>query len=80
MESLCLICEKGDFFARIFDAFFHIFATDDGDDVKIHIENSGKKISFFWAADPKGTMSYRTEGEISVRPDKRTSERASVRS
>ena len=40
MESLCLICEKGDFFARIFDAFFQIFAADD-DDVKIHIENSG---------------------------------------
>ncbi len=24
----------------------------------------------FWAADPKGTMSYRTEGGMSVRPSK----------
>ena len=39
--------------------------------------------SSFWAADPKGTMSYRTEGGFSVRPsvrpNERTSERTSVR-
>ena len=29
----------------------------------------------FWAADPKGTMSYRTQGGISVRPSVRTSVR-----
>ena len=29
----------------------------------------------FWAAEPKGTMSYRTEGGISVRPNKRASVR-----
>ena len=33
----------------------------------------------FWPADPKGTMSYRTEGGISVRPSERTNERASER-
>ena len=32
----------------------------------------------FWAADPKGTMSYRTEGGISVRPSVRPSERTNV--
>ena len=30
-----------------------------------------------WAADPKGTMSYRTEEGISVRPSVRPSERTS---
>ena len=33
----------------------------------------------FWAADLKGTMSYRTEGGISVRPSERVSVRTSVR-
>ena len=33
---------------------------------------SGSKNHFpFWAADPKGTMSYRTEGRTSVRPSER---------
>ena len=33
-------------------------------------------LSFFWAADPKGTISYRTEGEFtSVRASERTNER-----
>ena len=31
----------------------------------------------FWAVDPKGTMSYWTEGGISVRPSERTSEQTS---
>ena len=32
----------------------------------------------FWAADPKGTMSYRTEGGISVRPSERASKRPNI--
>ena len=32
----------------------------------------------FWAADPKGTISYRTEGGISVHPSERASERPNV--
>ena len=33
----------------------------------------------FWAADPKGTMSYRTEGEFpSVRPNERPNERPNI--
>ena len=32
----------------------------------------------FWAADPKGTMSYRTEGGISVRLNVRANERTNV--
>ena len=33
----------------------------------------------FWAADPKGTMSYRTQGGISVRPSVRPSVPPSLR-
>ena len=33
----------------------------------------------FLAADRKGTMSYRTEGAISVRPSEQTNERTSER-
>ena len=37
-------------------------------------------LSPFWAADPKGTMSHRTEGEFpSVRPNERPNERPNVR-
>ena len=39
-----------------------------------------EKIGLFWAADPKGMMSCRTEGKfLSVRPNERLSERANVR-
>ena len=31
----------------------------------------------FWAGDPKETMSYRTEGGISIRPSVRPNKRAS---
>ena len=37
------------------------------------------QVGSFWAADPKGTMSYRTEGGISVCPSERESEGASER-
>ena len=35
--------------------------------------------SLFWAADTKGTMSYRTEGEVSVQASEQTKEGASKR-
>ena len=37
-----------------------------------------RNFSIFWEADPKGTMSYRIEGEISVRPSERTSKRLNI--
>ena len=42
-------------------------------------ETGGNQSAPFWAADPKGTISYRTKGGISVHPSERTSERPSER-
>ena len=44
----------------------------------LHTRKALLSYTSFWAADPKGTKSYRTEGVISVRPSDRTSERTNV--
>ena len=45
----------------------------------VKINGESIQVDPFWAADPKGTMFYRTEGGISVRPNERPNERLNKR-